>query len=462
MFLVIRFFDVNDFWVVPVCILALFLILRNRVNNTRDTFLKKLYYKAFYFRIIMVFLYVIITEFYFGGGDTALYYQGVKDLQTAILADANNIPLILQTSSLKNDNPLSPYFIYDSNDFDSTYGYMKSPANFFMPRLGLIFAILFFGSYICICLCFAFFAMGGAIRLFKTFYHFYPSLKRELSLAIIFLPSVAFWSSGLLKDTICFGCVGFFVYAILNIFIKKTKYASSFLWLIISSYLLYTIKVYIFLVLLLAMTIWIFSETNQLIKEKTLRQIFTLMTFAIGIVIGFFLLQYFTSANTLQQYQLENIVSSAEYQRRNYQAIDQMTSGAGSYYEINTSNPFLLVLNSIVATFFRPFLWEVKSAAAALSAIEALTFLILTVHLIFSKKGARVFRLIFKDSRILMCFIFAVVFAIGVGSSTANFGALSRYKIPCMPFYMVMLLLLYKETGLKYPRWFKWILKKTT
>jgi hypothetical protein len=66
--------------------------------------------------------------------------------------------------------------------------------------------------------------------------------------------------------------------------------------------------------------------------------------------------------------------------------------------------------------------------------------------------------LIFKDPRILMCFIFAMVFAVGVGASTANFGSLSRYKIPCMPFYMIMLLLLYRNTGLKYPKWLNRVL----
>jgi hypothetical protein len=66
--------------------------------------------------------------------------------------------------------------------------------------------------------------------------------------------------------------------------------------------------------------------------------------------------------------------------------------------------------------------------------------------------------MIFKDPRILMSFIFAIVFAVGVGAATANFGTLSRYKIPSMPFYMIILLLLYKNTGLAYPKWLKKIL----
>jgi hypothetical protein len=462
MLLEIKFFSINDIYLVPLCGIILYAIIRNRAKRNRDPFLKRLYFQAFYFKLFCVFAFVLITEFYFGGGDTGLYYQGVKDLRAALTDDTDHIWTILNSTDLLINNPLAPYFLYDGYAYDITFNYMRSPANFFMPRLGLIPSFVFFNSYICISLCFSFFAMVGGLRLFKTFYAYYPLLRHELAIAIVFLPSVGFWSAGLMKDTICFGCVGFFVYGVYNIFFRKANYLSSIIWLVISGYLLYTIKTYIFLVLLLAMVVWIFAETNKMIKERTLRQIFALMTFVIGVGVGFFLLQYFTSQETLQQYQFENIVSSAEYQRSNYEAIDQSLAGQSSYYRVNTSNPFLLVVNGIVAVFFRPFIWEINSAAAVLSAIEALGFLLLTGQLFFKKGILTPFKQIVNDPRTFMCFIFAIVFAIGVGASTANFGALSRYKIPCMPFYMVMLILLYNNSGLGYPKWFKWILLKTS
>jgi hypothetical protein len=461
MLLELRFFSINDIFLVPLCVIILYAIIRNRASRHSDPFLKRVYYNAFYFKLFCVFAYTFITEFYFGGGDTGLYYQGVKDLRAALEDDTGNIGVIINSSTLEINNPLAPYFLYDNYAFDITFNYMRSAANFFMPRLGLIPSLFFFNSYLCISLCFSFFALGGAIRLFKTFYYFYPTVKRELTIAILFLPSVGFWSSGLMKDTICFACVGFFVYGVANIFFMKRKYLASFVWMVITGYLLYVIKTYIFLVLLLAVVIWIFAETNKLIKERTLRQVFALLTFIIGISVGFFLLQYFTSEETLRQYQFENIVSSAEYQRSNYQTVDESLGGQSSYYSINTSNPFLLVFNGIVAVFFRPFVWEINSAAAVLSAIEALGFLLLTGHLLVKRGLSIPFKQVFNDPKIFMCFIFAIVFAIGVGASTANFGALSRYKIPCMPFYLVMIILLYKNTGLMYPKWFIWFLRKT-
>jgi len=130
-----------------------------------------------------------------------------------------------------------------------------------------------------------------------------------------------------------------------------------------------------------------------------------------------------------------------------------------SYYTINTSNPFLLVINSIGAVFFRPFLWEVNSAAAILSAVEAFGFMLLTLHVFYKTGFSAPFRIIFSDPRMMMSFIFALVFAVGVGASTANFGALSRYKIPCIPFYLIILFLIYLKAKLPYPRFLSKILK---
>ncbi len=453
--LVVNFFSINDFFLVPLCLVILYAVVRARARACKDEQVRKYYYNVFYFKILCVFAFAFVTEFYFNGGDTALYYQGIQDLRAALADDFAYFSDIVTSTKLDPSNPLAPYFLFDNYANDYTYNYMVTPSNFFVPRAGLLPAIAFFNSYLCICFCFMMFAIGGAIRLFKTFYYYYPSARREIALATLFLPSVGFWSSGLLKDTICFGCVGFFVYGIFTIFIRKKKVFSSLVWIVISVYLLFTIKTYIFLVLVLALSIWIFAETNRLIKDRTLRQIFGFMTFLIGIAAGYFMVQYFTSQETLKQYQLDNILNSAESQRKSYGVL---ASQQTSYYSINASNPLALALNSIGATFFRPFLWEIRSAAALFSALEALGFLILTVNLFFKKGFGRPFREIFKDPRLLMCFIFSIVFAVGVGASTANFGTLSRYKIPCEPFYVIMLFLLYKKTGVPYPKWLRRVL----
>jgi hypothetical protein len=458
MLLALRFFAVDDIILAPLCFLVLWIIVRNRARRNRDPFLRKLYYRGFYFKVICVFAYTFVTEFIFKGGDTGLYYQGVLDLRHALNDDFNFAGNIITTLKLDIDNPLTPYFYYDNYADDFTYNYMLSASNFFVPRLGLIPAVLFFNNYLCINLVFGFFAFGGAMRLFKVFHHYYPQYRRELAIAVIFLPSVGFWSAGLLKDPVCFGSIGYILYAVLNIFVKRTAFRASIAWIVVCGFLLYFIKVYILLVLILSVLIWLFAETNKLISDRTLRNIFSFMTFAISFLVSFFLLNYFTSQEAAKQYKLDTLMDKAEYQRKVVQDLAANDVPLGSNFSINTSNPVALVGNSLAATFFRPFPWEVKSPVAAFSAIEAAFFLFLLLNFVFKRGVKQFFNLTFQDPRMLMCFVFAIVFALAVGASTANFGALSRYKIPCMPFFFIMLLMVYKAGNLRYPNFFYKIL----
>jgi hypothetical protein len=305
-------------------------------------------------------------------------------------------------------------------------------------------------------MCFGFFALGGALRLFKAFYYFYPHLYRELALACLFLPGVAFWSSSLLKDPVTFGCIGFILYAVVQLIFIKRKYYSAIFTLLVCGYILFNMKVYILLVLALSLVIWFFAEFNKLIKDRTLRFFFTGMTFILSAVIGLLLLNYLTSLDAAKEYQLDNLMINAQKQRQGYEFINQNLQG-DSHFKINASNPVSLVFGSIVATFFRPFIWEINTPIALLSAFESAIFLFVTLYFIFKKGIRKFFGVAFSDGRILMCFVFAFVFAFAVGSSTANFGALSRYKIPCTPFYMILLLLLYNKVNLPLPKWFDWI-----
>lgn len=460
MYLLARFFHLSDVLYAPICLIILYAVIRAKASRIQEKHIKRLYYQAFTFKIICSLIFTFITEFYFRGGDTNLYYQGTLDLRAALRDDFNFLPDIINSLKINSTHPLFPYFYYDNYSDDFTYNYMTSPSNFFIPKLALLPAIAFNDSYICINFLFSFFALGGAIRLFKTFYHYYPKYWREIAIATLFLPDVCYWSSGLLKDPVCFGALGYITYGVLNVFVKKRKIVISILWIFIGSYLIFYIKVYILLVLALAIIIWQFAEFNKLIADRTLRRIFAVISFSMAGLLGFAMINYLTSQEAAQGYRLDKLVERSADQRRQYGLLSDEQKG--SYFEINTTNPVALVANGISATFYRPFPWEIKSPIMLFSAIEAFIFLYLTLFFIFKRGLFKFFSLPFSDPRILMCFVFSFVFAVAVGSTTANFGALSRYKIPCMPFYFLMVLLLYKKSNLAYPKWFMKVLVTVT
>jgi hypothetical protein len=96
---------------------------------------------------------------------------------------------------------------------------------------------------------------------------------------------------------------------------------------------------------------------------------------------------------------------------------------------------------AIVAGLFRPFLWDVSNPIMLISALEN-TFMILLTLRVLLLLGPGMFVRIFSNPVLIFCFVFSIFFAFALGITTANFGALVRYKIPAIPFFLSMLYVL--------------------
>lgn len=448
-------FTSADFTWGPITFVALLMVLSviiSKYKNERD---KRLFLQAFYVKMIASVLFTLVTAFYYGGGDTEMYYHSAIDLQRAVSDNFDNFWKIYTTKVINVKTDLMYYFIFDGSRYP-TFEAMHGISNFLVPKLALPIGLLTDMSYVSMSMGFSFFALGGSIRLYKFFTYYYPDYWREIALATLFLPSAAFWSSGLLKDPLCFGSVGFLLYGVLSLFVKRRKIFWSIVWIVVSSLILFHVKVYILLALAPAIILWLFAEVNKVVENKILRRIMALMTFAAGIGTAFFLINYVSSDESAQQYRLDTFIETSQYNREIYREFSERETGA--YFTIQTKNPALVVLYGMVATLFRPFPWEISSIIVLFSALEALFFSFITFKLMYMRGFFNFFRKAIASPIFLMCLVFSLIFAAAVGMSATNFGSISRYKIPCLPFYLTMILILYRQAGLKYPQWFSNIL----
>jgi len=447
-------FTTYDIILSSFCILALWLIALSKFKKYEQSTSKR-FLNAFKFKIFCAVAFTLVTAFYYGGGDSEMFFYAVKDMRQAIANDDLTYWQLFKMESSNENTPLAYYFELDDTKYPVA-GYMRSPSNFLVPKLALVPAVIFFNSYLSICLVFSFFALGGAIRLYKLFLHYFPQMKAEVAIATLFLPSVCYWSSGFLKDSICFGSTGFLLYGLHNLVIRRRKIIGSLFWIFLSTYFLYTIKVYILLALVPGIGFWLFGHLSSGVKTRSLQRAITFLSLIVAAFTGAMLLNYLTSDEALSKFSVDNILETSSFNRDLYQRGG--IKGQGASFEITTTNPVLLAVNGLVATFFRPFPWEISSAIVMLSAIEALIFLTLILYLFFMKGIFAPFRQIFRKPVLILCFTFSIIFAISIGISATNFGSLSRYKIPCLPFYLMFILAVYRLTGLSYPRWMEKIL----
>ncbi len=88
------------------------------------------------------------------------------------------------------------------------------------------------------------------------------------------------------------------------------------------------------------------------------------------------------------------------------------------------------------AALFRPYIWESNSAVMLLSGLENLWVLVIAILAVLRSGPFFAFRTMVGIPLIMMSMTFAILFSFIVGVTTPNFGALVRFKIPMVPFFI--------------------------
>jgi len=444
-------FRVNDLYLVPICLTILYILgimMRKRYKNS---VLGPYILPALTFRFIAAVGYTYITQYYYGFGDSTTYYQGLLDLHKAYDTNPDILLSVYSKIQLSKTDPIFPFFLYDGNG--AMQYYMLDPRTYTVPRLALPFSLLFNKSFLCISFCISFFAFLGSWRILKLFYDMYPHLHRKLAIAILFLPSVLIWGVSLLKDPICLAAMGFFLYASYSLLIKKKRITSSIVSILISGFLLLNLKPYILICTAGVFLLWVFLRFREGIKEPVLKNVSTILFSIVAVGAGYLMVNQLTTDETTSKYSTEQILNTIEATHSTFNRVgSSFEEGGRSNFSVGTVNnsvlgTILLFPLGVVNTYFRPFPWDVRSPIMILAMLESLAFLILTLKC-FSKIGlGKTFSYIFSDPLITFCFVFAIVFGGIIGITTTNFGALVRYKIPSMPFYMLTFILVMDKSG---------------
>jgi hypothetical protein len=272
-----------------------------------------------------------------------------------------------------------------------------------------------------------------------------------LAYSFLFIPSVFFWGSGLLKDTIALGFLGLIVSSLHAAFIERKSIYINILYLVVSIYIIGIVKSYILMALLPALSMWIFLIYRKNIKSDIIKTLSTPIFIVLILVSVVFVLQGL--GNIFTKFSVDNAQKKAEdMQRWHTYVVEVMNEGEGSSYnlgEIDFSPVGLMrtAPAAINVALFRPWLWEVKNPVMLLEAMESLFILVFSIYtlFIFIRNIPIGLSVISDNPSIMFMIVFAIIFAFSVGFTSYNFGSLSRYRIPLLPFYVGAILILRAE-----------------
>lgn len=377
----------------------------------------------------------MIYQYYYSGGDTANYYYHSSIINTA-LNDSFTKWLGLMTHT-------PPWYSGDYSQYISLMYWYDTAPEYMVIRIVSFLGLFTFTTFLPIAVIFGSISFTGVWALFRTFALKYPQYTKYIAWCTLFIPSTIMWGSGIFKDTICLGCLGWLTYSTFKMILTRDFSIRNVTIIIISFYMISVIKVYILLAFIPALALWILFTYSHRIASPGGRALVKVAV--LTACVGGFLIFSQKFSESLGKYALTNVAQTSLI-TRNY--INSVSGDEGSGYDLGAFDPslggmFKKFLPAVNVTLFRPYLWEAKKVFVLFNAVEASLFLWVTIKVLVMVGLRRVWQTIAKDPTIQFCLIFTLVFAFAVGISSYNFGTLSRYRIPCLPFFGITLVLIY-------------------
>lgn len=428
---------IKDLILVPIFLIlfvVLFRFLNKRVNKNNG--LGRYFMLGFSVKIIFGIVFGLFSILVIPG-DTEMYYTAGIDFKNIILEDPGNVHFI--TSDAKE---FGEY--YESRRLrPENYGYVSAASNLVAVKFVALFSLFSLNNYLVISMFFSMFSFFGLWCMFRTFYRLYPAFHKQIFFIFFFIPSLLFWGSGVLKDTLCIGFLGIGLYNAYLFFFEKKYKIHLLVACLASFYLLYITKPYIAYAFLPCGLLWYIIRAFQ--HEKNI-----LARIAWVIIPLTAILIYIFSGNleeVIEEHSAETIADNILSVQENYR---KTTPDDGALIEFGEIEPtpagiLRLVPKALVATLFRPFLWEAGKITSFLAALEGAFLFVFTLFVFFKKGPLKCLNTILSDNNIFFCFIFSIVFAIAIGLNCFNLGTLVRYKIPCLPFYLLSFFLILKK-----------------
>ncbi len=263
-----------------------------------------------------------------------------------------------------------------------------------------------------------FLSLTGLIAIFKVFYNLYLGKEKLLFFIVFLTPSLLFWGSGLLKEGIIIMALGVFL---IHFFILTDKWSLTSILLILFSCI---VILFTKMILLIALIPGVLGYLlNKKLKNIHLSYLYTTI-----FIISISLILYFIN------YPL-NPIDIIINKQQDFIYLVEKIDVRSAIYQPKFNNLWDLLAytpQALINVFFRPFLWESYSVFTLFSALENVLIVLFCVVLLFFRNKKTSFSTLFYFS-----ILFALVLAIVIGLTAPILGAIVRYKIFVLLFFLL-------------------------
>lgn len=261
------------------------------------------------------------------------------------------------------------------------------------------------------------------------------------AIALLFVPTTDFWTSGLIKETICFGIFCFLI-ANYIVFLSGKIKPKLIIISIIASYLLYSIKFY-YLGAFLLVAVSVYSS-KQILGYLQLKNFVSKSTIFISTLV---IISLVANALTVKIYTV-GILDLIYYNHVMFQETNAVNFNFEGLVEYNYGSFLPYMHKALGHGLFMPLPHHADSFFEWVEAIVNFSTLVLccTSGFLVFKNRTDYSK---KEGQILaFVLVYVLISALAIGFSTPNWGSLARYKVMYFPFLHAMLLYIVSKTPL--------------
>lgn len=381
----------------------------------------------FLFKMFAVYFFAVMNSYLYGGADSAAFWHmsnAITDLMFKNFPDFMHEMFVGQNGSFYKNGIHHPGWIY------------KESEGFFMAKITWIFSFISGKQYLLASLYFSFLTFLAQWRLYRLLMKYFIKNKdSKFHILFLYMPSVAFWCSGIAKDTVVFLAILNIVYFLTRWFFlkeRKLKYALGFLfyaWLI-----LHTREIILGIVIVSFVLTWIFTLVNSL-SQPFIRGLLRFTISFIGLAVLAVGLYVFQLNQVLDGYLEEGQIIQQDFEN------NPLYTGKRYSLGMDAFTPLGMLLVSPMAIFagiFRPGIWEALTSTLLLNGIESTILLYLFFKRVVFKAGSFSLNL-FNHKILLLCGIITLLYAFSTGLTAVIFGVLVRLRAPLLLFFMVVI-----------------------
>ena len=396
---------------------------------------------AFFVKLIAGAALFYVYTFYYSDrskADIYKYFDDGKIMYESIFSNPTHyFQMVL---GIHNDNPLFDNLYYSKmNNWYRMYETVTYNDSHTMIRLHAIL-FLFSGGYFSLHhLFFIIMSFVGFLLLFFALSILFPQMQKIIFLVTFFIPSVVFWSSGALKESVLMFAMGLNLFSLVSILtqkqdqMKKSEIAKKVLYfflLMLSFFFLIFIKMYVLVALIPVLLGFVWVELSK--RKNAFLKYFLVTIFYIAFlwILGKIFPAYFFPALIVQKQ--HDFIGLALHEQ------------SKSYFQPLPIQPTILSLAiyspfALFNAMFRPLLWNTRGVLELLASIESVFyfFSVIIILLFFRKRDIH--------PQAWLFLFFALLMFLLVGYTTPVSGAIVRYRVPALLFFAIFIATLFDE-----------------